>query len=197
MNTSLQKITLHSKNLSHFLQRIITQDITLCSDHPKMSAICNAYGKVTVIFWIQFTNGYATLWIDDTELPVLIKTLQHYDPFSEITIEHSTSLPSEKLLPFSKDPWALQRIKESIITLNPEIRNKYIPQVLSLDKHNAISFNKGCFIGHEPIARTHFKGRIKRRLHYQTSTVKPSNALNCYYLAPHYHYLSIEPVNLT
>lgn len=40
----------------------------------------------------------------------------------------------------------------------------FIPQMLNLDTLAGISFKKGCYIGQETIARTHYKGQNKRRL---------------------------------
>jgi len=35
---------------------------------------------------------------------------------------------------------------------------------LNLDQRNAVHFNKGCYVGQEMTARTHFRGNLKRRL---------------------------------
>ena len=39
-----------------------------------------------------------------------------------------------------------------------------IPLECNLDKLNAISFTKGCYVGQELIARSHFQGLIRKRL---------------------------------
>ena len=40
----------------------------------------------------------------------------------------------------------------------------FVAQMLNLDLLDGISFNKGCYTGQEIIARTHYLGRVKRRL---------------------------------
>lgn len=40
----------------------------------------------------------------------------------------------------------------------------FVSQVLNLDCIGAISFSKGCYTGQEIIARTHYRGRMKRRM---------------------------------
>ncbi len=40
----------------------------------------------------------------------------------------------------------------------------YVAQMLNLDRLDAISFDKGCYTGQEIIARTQYRGRIKRRM---------------------------------
>ena len=39
-----------------------------------------------------------------------------------------------------------------------------IPFAYNLDGLNAISFDKGCYLGQELIARTHYTGVVRRRL---------------------------------
>ena len=41
----------------------------------------------------------------------------------------------------------------------------YLPQDLNYDLNGAVSFNKGCYTGQEIVARLHFRGTPKRRLH--------------------------------
>lgn len=41
---------------------------------------------------------------------------------------------------------------------------EWIPQMLNLDRIDAISFSKGCYTGQEIVARTQHLGRIKRRM---------------------------------
>lgn len=61
-----------------------------------------------------------------------------------------------------------------------------IPLEYNLDKLNAISFTKGCYVGQELIARSHFQGLIRKRLmpvqidtgtHVHLQPVAPSSSL--------------------
>ncbi len=47
---------------------------------------------------------------------------------------------------------------------------EFVAQMLNLDCIGAISFNKGCYTGQEIIARSHYRGRTKRRLQRFAST---------------------------
>lgn len=44
------------------------------------------------------------------------------------------------------------------------LRDRYVPQMLNLDRLDAISFSKGCYPGQEIVARTQNLGQVKRRL---------------------------------
>ena len=39
-----------------------------------------------------------------------------------------------------------------------------VPLEYNLDGLNAISFTKGCYVGQELVARTHFRGIVRKRL---------------------------------
>lgn len=41
---------------------------------------------------------------------------------------------------------------------------RYVPQMLNLDRLDAISFTKGCYPGQEVITRLHHRGEVKRRV---------------------------------
>jgi tRNA-modifying protein YgfZ len=41
---------------------------------------------------------------------------------------------------------------------------QFVAQMLNLDLIGAVSFSKGCYTGQEVIARSHYRGRVKRRM---------------------------------
>ena len=43
-------------------------------------------------------------------------------------------------------------------------KEKFLPQMLNLDKFGAVSFSKGCYVGQEVIARLHYRGKVKKNL---------------------------------
>ena len=43
-------------------------------------------------------------------------------------------------------------------------KETYIPQVLNLEGLNGISYKKGCYTGQEIVARTHYLGKIKKKV---------------------------------
>lgn len=63
------------------------------------------------------------------------------------------------------DAWLGLDILAGIPWLNTETTEKFVPQMLNLDKLNAISFEKGCYTGQEIVARTHYLGQNKRAMY--------------------------------
>lgn len=51
-----------------------------------------------------------------------------------------------------------------LITINPQISAKYTPNHLEYENFNGISFNKGCYLGQEIIARIKYKTTLKTQL---------------------------------
>lgn len=51
----------------------------------------------------------------------------------------------------------------------------FIPQTLNLDLIDGVSFSKGCYPGQEVVARSHYRGTVKRRMAYGLASA-PSTA---------------------
>jgi len=64
----------------------------------------------------------------------------------------------------SIDHWHLLDIMGGIATIYPETSGQFTPHQLNFPEIGGVSFNKGCYIGQEIIARTHYLGKSKSRL---------------------------------
>jgi len=60
--------------------------------------------------------------------------------------------------------WTLGNIRAGIGEIRAATRGEFLPQMLNLDLLGAIGFDKGCYVGQEIVARTHYRGRLKRRM---------------------------------
>ena len=65
--------------------------------------------------------------------------------------------------------WTLQAIRSGRAEVCAATSELFIPQMLDLDRRGGISFDKGCYTGQEIIARAHYRGALKRRLHRATA----------------------------
>lgn len=61
--------------------------------------------------------------------------------------------------------WRLSDIQSGIATIYPKTCDLFTPQMLNYPALNAVSFKKGCYVGQEIIARTHYLGKEKKHLH--------------------------------
>ena len=67
--------------------------------------------------------------------------------------------------PAQESDWILQSIRAGQPFIVAATQEMFVPQMLNLDRFDAISFNKGCYVGQEIVARTQNLGRIKRRMY--------------------------------
>ncbi|HRY14706.1 MAG: folate-binding protein YgfZ [Candidatus Competibacteraceae bacterium] len=62
-------------------------------------------------------------------------------------------------------PWRLLNMLAGIPTIYPETVEMFVPQMMNLEILDGISFKKGCYTGQEVVARTHYLGKLKRRMY--------------------------------
>lgn len=59
--------------------------------------------------------------------------------------------------------WELMDIRAGIPNILPATQDRFVPQMVNLDRIGGISFSKGCYPGQEIVARMHYLGRLKSR----------------------------------
>ena len=69
--------------------------------------------------------------------------------------------------------WRRGDVACGIPTLHTETHESFVAQMLNLDLLGGISFDKGCYTGQEIIARTHFRGTVKRRMFRYAADAAP------------------------
>ena len=72
---------------------------------------------------------------------------------------------SEKARPVGSPCWDWLNIRAGIPTILPQTQEHFVAQMINLDLIGAISFTKGCYPGQEIVARTHYLGKLKRRMY--------------------------------
>ena len=66
--------------------------------------------------------------------------------------------------PISAAAWNAIDIATGLPEVEAETQDRFVAQMLDLDRLGALSWTKGCYTGQEVIARLHYRGGIKRRL---------------------------------
>ncbi len=61
--------------------------------------------------------------------------------------------------------WRLALVRAEDAEVEAATRQLFLPQMLGYDRDERVSFRKGCYTGQEIVARTHYKGGVKRHLH--------------------------------
>ncbi len=63
----------------------------------------------------------------------------------------------------SAGAWRLADICAGVPRITAKSSDAFLPQMLNLDRFHAVSFEKGCYVGQEIVARAQHLGRVKRR----------------------------------
>ena len=59
--------------------------------------------------------------------------------------------------------WAWGEVRAGIATITPAIAEAFVPQMLNYESVGGVNFKKGCYPGQEVVARSQFRGTLKRR----------------------------------
>ena len=160
-----------------------------------LTAHCDPKGKMTGIFrLIRVATEQFYLLVRTAQLPSALDQLKKYAVFSKVTftpldaqiigtIDESSTISAQVQVPlgnrcilikpesavdFSDDfaAWDLTEIQQGYPILTDKTQGEFIPQALNLQAiERAISFQKGCYIGQETVARAKYRGANKRAMY--------------------------------
>jgi folate-binding protein YgfZ len=101
------------------------------------------------------------------------------------------------LPPLTVNEWDLAGINEGVIEVVPDTQDSYVPQMANLELVGGVSFKKGCYPGQEIVARTQYRGILKRRMakvsHLSSIPLKPGTPV----YSPQYPDQSVGSVALS
>lgn len=63
-----------------------------------------------------------------------------------------------------EDAWALQEIRAGRPFISAATQDHFVPQMVNLEQLGGVDFQKGCYPGQEIVARTQYRGQLKRRM---------------------------------
>ncbi len=61
------------------------------------------------------------------------------------------------------DTWLWSEVQSGIATLSQPVFDAFVPQMLNFESVGGVNFKKGCYPGQEVVARSQFRGTLKRR----------------------------------
>lgn len=66
--------------------------------------------------------------------------------------------------------WDLCNILSGVTLIGQKLADAFVPQMINYESIGGVNFKKGCYPGQEVVARSQFRGTLKRRLYLCTST---------------------------
>ncbi len=167
-----------------FLNNQVVSEMVTDTTSPQFTVICNPKGRVIYTLIIEQQSNMTLVAVDASLSDNFLQYVNMRRFRMDVSISKSKYLLSinTAVTPphFSSDmsfsdankdfcdddgfwffmfksglPWTTEQTKEC-----------YIPQHLNLDQSGVIDFEKGCYPGQEIVARLHFLGKVKKRMHY-------------------------------
>ncbi|PVX39193.1 hypothetical protein C8D76_10615 [Pasteurella langaaensis DSM 22999] len=177
-----------------YLQGQVTADVTnLEIGSSTLTAHCDPKGKMSSIFrLIRVEAEQFYMLVRTSLLPTALDQLKKYAVFSKISFNplddaeivgvigetdlaeqikfgnRAIVINPKSAVDFNADfsAWDLADIQQGYPILSDKAQNEFIPQALNLQAiEQAISFQKGCYIGQETVARAKYRGANKRAMY--------------------------------
>jgi folate-binding protein YgfZ len=63
----------------------------------------------------------------------------------------------------SHEAWLWGEVRSGVATLSAPVVDAFVPQMLNYESVGGVNFKKGCYPGQEVVARSQFRGTLKRR----------------------------------
>ena len=65
--------------------------------------------------------------------------------------------------------WQWSEVRSGVATLTTPVLDAFVPQMLNYESIGGVNFKKGCYPGQEIVARSQFRGTLKRRAYVATA----------------------------
>lgn len=75
----------------------------------------------------------------------------------------SLETPNPNLPAVSLETWLRLEVQSGVATIQAELVDALVPQMLNYESVDGVNFKKGCYPGQEVVARSQFRGTLKRR----------------------------------
>lgn len=146
-----------------FLQGQLTCDLNeITPEHSLLGAYCDHKGRILTDFRLHYDGQDYYLLLNKSLLEKTITRLKKYAVFSKVNIDDCTHQPSTQA---ATEAWRLGNIMAGIPTIYPQTSELFTPHMINFHLIKGVSFNKGCFVGQEVIARTEHLGKSKRHMY--------------------------------
>lgn len=157
-------IKLSGPDSRKFLQGQVSCDMDSLSPSKSIDgAHCTPKGRMVFLFTAHDDgDGSIILEVHPSIIGSALASLNKYGVFFKTEITHVSDSYSNNQPEVSD----LERLRSGRAEVVAETVEMFIPQMLNLDALGYINFKKGCYTGQEIIARAHYRGAVKRRMHH-------------------------------
>lgn len=170
-----------------FLQGQFTNNLDSLTGIPQPNAYCSPEGKILGFFFISKWQESYLLFTNDTHPSAFINRLKMFVLRSDVRIEANNlavvlnatdqqqtickfefnqldyAVVENTQLAEDSDSWQDLECHALVPQITDNTRNQILAPFYNLDLMDAIAYDKGCYVGQEPIARLHFRSKATKR----------------------------------
>lgn len=176
MNTlSFTQYSLIGADAVDFLQGQVTLHVERQDENTtQYTVICDLKGRIHLGMWLKkITPKHFEITVTSDQATDFEKHIIKYSAFSQIKLsvvglvfptiqQHNTIFSSQET---DIVAWQQAAIADGQAWITQATAHVFQPQELRLHQRNAITYDKGCYLGQEVIARLWFKAQPKQWLH--------------------------------
>lgn len=178
-DTQYSAIAASGADAFDFLQGQLSHDLRLLDSRERLlAAWCNPKGRVITLLRVLRRGGSFRLLLPAELADEVVRrlTLFRFRAKVEFAVEDASS--AELGATDGLGAWRLDNLRAGIAEIAAAQSEAFTPHMLNLDLIDALSLTKGCYTGQEIVARTHYRGASKRRLHgFTGAPAAPGDAI--------------------
>jgi folate-binding protein YgfZ len=171
----LSSVAVSGPDATGFLQSQLTANMDRLEPGTwTPAAWCNPKGRAIAVMRVMQDGETVHLALPSTLADEIVKRLNLYRIGRKVTISAGPKVePNENGdLELTETPaspervhrWLAGEIARGMPWLLTETIDRFLPQMLGLERIGGLSYRKGCYPGQEIVARVHYRGRLTQHL---------------------------------
>ena len=148
-----------------FLQGQLSNDFLLLQPNQwQLAAYCSPKGRMLASFWgIKLGADDICLVLSKDIAPATQKRLSMFVMRAKLTLTAADEMLPELFAQHGLAAWSEREVARGVARITAPLVDLFVPQMLNYESIGGVSFKKGCYPGQEIVARSQFRGAIKRR----------------------------------
>ena len=148
-----------------FLQGQLSNDFVLLPTNQwQLAAYCSPKGRMLASFWgIKLGANDICLVLSKDIAAATLKRLSMFVMRAKLMLTAADDMLPELLSQHGLATWSEREVERGVTRITAPLVDLFVPQMLNYESIGGVSFKKGCYPGQEIVARSQFRGAIKRR----------------------------------
>lgn len=152
-----------------FLQGQLSNDFVLLpANQWQLAAYCSAKGRMLASFWGIKLDASAAhqdilLVLSADIAAATLKRLSMFVMRAKVQLVDASEMLLDLYTNHGLAAWSELEVARGIARITAPLVDLFVPQMLNFESIGGVSFKKGCYPGQEVVARSQFRGAIKRR----------------------------------